>query len=78
MSLKVHPFGNIAECFNLSQVFVLPSFKLEDVDTQSFNALCQQYPHLNGIQFPQLLNNQIELILGQDNLDLITARTLFK
>ena len=78
VSLTVHPFGNIAESFNLSQVFVLPSFNLADVDTRSLNAICQQNPHLNGIQFPQLLHDQIGLILGQDNFDLITARTVFK
>ena len=78
VSLTVHPFGNIAESFNLCQLFVLPSFNLTDVDTHSLNAICQQNPRLNGISFPQLLHNQIELILGQDNFDLITARTLSK
>ena len=78
MSLTVHPFGNIAECFNLNQLFVLPSFNLVDVDTHSLNAISQQNPHLNGTKIPQLLHNQIGLILGQDNFDLITARTVFK
>ena len=64
VSLTVHHIGNIAESFNLSQVFVLPSFNFADVDTHSLNAICQQYSHLNGIKFPQLLHNQIGLSLG--------------
>ena len=62
VSLIVHLFGNIAESFNLSRLFVLLSFKLADVDTHSLNAICQQNPHLNGNKFPQLLHNQIGLI----------------
>ena len=78
VSLTVHPFGNVAESFNLSKVFVLPSFNLADVDTLSLNTICQQNPHLNGIKFPQLLHNQIGIILGQDNFDLIRAQTVVK
>ena len=56
---KILPFGNIAEAFSLSQVFVLPSFNLVDVDTHSRNPICQQNSHLNGIKVLQLLHNQI-------------------
>ena len=77
MYLTVRPFGNIPESFTLSQVFVFSSFNLTDVDTHSLNAICQQHSHLNGIKLPQLLHNQIGRILGQDNFDLIAARTVF-
>ena len=78
MSLEVHSFGNADEPFIFSQVFVLPSFTLADVDTPCLNAICQQNPHLIGIKFPQLLHNQTGLIVGRDNFDLIKARTVFK
>ena len=78
VSVKIHPFGNIAESFTINHAFVLPSFNLADVDTTFLNDICQQFPHLQSINFPQLLSNQIGLILGQDNFDLITARTVFK
>ena len=74
----IHTFCNITESFTINHTFVLPSFDLVDVDTPFLNALCQQCPHLQGINFPQLLNNPIGLILGQNNFDLITARTVFK
>ena len=79
VSVKTHPFGNIAESFTINHTFVLPSFNLVDIYTPFLNAICQQFPHLQGVvTIPQLLSNQIGLILGQDNFDLITARSVFK
>ena len=78
VSVKIYTFGNIAESFTINHTFVWSSINLADVDTPFLNAICQQFPLHQGVKFPQLLSNQIGLILGQDNVDLITARTVFK
>ena len=71
-------FGHNAEKFPIDNAFVLPKINLHDADPTQLNSICQSYSHLKEISFPDFSDNQIGLILGQDNFDLITAKAVFK
>ena len=78
VSFILHPFGQNAEKFPIDNAFVLPKIILHDADPTQLNSICQSYSHLKEISFPDFSDNQIGLILGQDNFDLITAKAVFK
>ena len=78
VSFILHPFGQNAESFQIKNAFVLPKIKLHDADPTQLNSFCQSYSHLKEISFPDFSDNEIGLILGQDNSDLITAEAVFK
>ena len=78
VSFILHPFGQNAEKFQIDNAFVLPKINLHNADPTQLNSICQSYSHLKEISFPDLSDNQIGLILGQDNFDLITAKAVFK
>ena len=78
VSFILHPFEQNAEKFPIDNAFVLPKINLHDADPTQLNSICQSYSHLKEISFPDFSDNQIGLILGQDNFDLITAKAVFK
>ena len=78
ISFILHPFGQKAETFQIDKAFVLRKTNLHNAEPTQLNSICQSYDHLKKINFPDLSDNQIGLILAQDNIDLITAKAVFK
>ena len=78
VSFILHPLVQNAEKFQTDIAFVLPKINLHIADATQLNSSFQSYNHLKDISFPDLSDNQIGLILGQDSLDLITAKAVFK
>ena len=78
VSFILHPFRHNAENFQIDNAFVLPKINLHDADPTKLKIICQSYSHLKEISFSDFSDNQIGLILGQGNSDLITAKAVFK
>ncbi|XP_075253227.1 uncharacterized protein LOC142345029 [Convolutriloba macropyga] len=48
------------------------------VNVAQLNALCKNYDHLSHINFPELERNNVSIIIGIDNLDLIHYKQIIK
>lgn len=78
VSIRVHPFGNNNEVFNLDNIFVVDHLNLNSAAPTTLNSICQQHEHLQDISFPILPDNSMTVLLGQDNFDLITPELVIK
>ena len=78
VKIKMHPFGNNIEVSSLQSIFVVHQLNLSSAEPQALNSICQDYQHLQDVNFPILPNNAVTVLLGQDNFDLITPELVIK
>ena len=78
VNIKYHPFGNNSEVFNLHYIFVVVPLNLNSAEPQVLSSICQQHQHLGDVSFPNLPDNSVTVLLGQDNFDLITPELVIK
>ena len=66
------------QSFEQTEVVAVPDLNMSSVDTKKLNHLCDSFEHLNHICFPDIGNNNVSIILGIDNLDLIQYKQKVK
>ena len=47
-------------------------------ELENLNDICSQYDHLKDICFPGFNNNDVALVIGTDNVDIISPMTIIK
>ena len=66
------------QSFEQKDVVAVPDLNMSPVDTKKLNRLCDSFEHLNKICFPDIGDNNVSVILGIDNLDLIHYKQIVK
>ena len=78
MDITVQSFGNDTLAFELTYVLIKANINLNAVDPEKLNDICSQYDHLKDICFPDFSNNDVSLVIGTDNIDIISPKTSIK
>ena len=78
VSLTLHSIGDNSQKFNINEVLVMDKVPANDAQPNILNEICQQHTHLNEINFPHLDSNEVCLLIGNDNFDLINASLTIK
>ena len=78
MDITVQSFGNDTLAFELTYVLIKANINLKAVDPEKLNDICSQYDHLKDICFPDFSNNDVSLVIGTDNIDIISPKTSIK
>ena len=60
--------------FRLNYVYSIKNWHFDDAPVTQLNELCSKYPHLQHINFPQLENNKIQVLLAIDATQYILER----
>ena len=68
VSVQVKGFAMESPATDINSLLVVNTLKF---DHAVLNNLCEKYSHLNDFTFPSFSNNQITLLIGIDNFDLI-------
>ena len=58
------PYADNEKIFPVRNVFSTPSINLPPADTKELNEICQQFPQLRHIKFPDIDNGKIGVLLG--------------
>ena len=56
----------------------VPDLNMSAVNVAQLNAFCKKCDHLSHINFPELERNNVSIIIGIDNLDLIPYKQIMK
>ena len=78
MDITVHSFGNNTLAFELSNVLIKENINLNAAESEKLNEICSQYHQLKDICFPDFSNNDVALVIGTDNIDIISPKTIIK
>ena len=78
MDISVHSFGNNTLAFELTNVLIKENINLNAAEPETLNDICSQYDHLKDICFPDFSNNDVALVIGTDNIDIISPKTIIK
>ena len=76
--LDIKPIDSSVEPVRLNDVMAVPDLNKSVVNVAQLNALCKNYDHLSHINFPELERNNVSIITGIDNLDLIHYKQIIK
>ena len=58
------PYDDHEKTFPVRNVFSTPSIKLPPADTKEMNEICQQFPQLRHIKFPDIDKSKIGILRG--------------
>ena len=72
--LDIGRYNDDEPLFRLNYVHSINNWKFSDAPVQELNASCATYPHLQHIKFPNLNNNNIQLLLGVDATQFILEK----
>ena len=74
----IKPIDSSVEPVRLNDVMAVPDLNMSAVNVAQLNALCNNYDHLSHINFPELERNNVSIIIGIDNSDLIHYKQIIK
>ena len=74
----IKPIDSSVEPVRLNDVMAVPDLNMSAVNVAQLNALCNNYDHLSHVSFPELERNNVSIIIGIDNLDLIHYKQIVK
>ena len=77
VKLQIRPLHG-EQSFEQIDVVAVPDLNMSPVDTKKLNRLCDFFDHLNHIYFTDIGDNNVSIILGIENLDLIHYKQIFK
>ena len=77
VKIQIRPLQG-EQSFEQIDVVAVPDLNMSPVDTKKLNRLCDSFEHLNHICFPDIGDNNVSIILGIDNLDLIHYKQIVK
>ena len=66
VELYIGFFRSQRPLFRLNYVYSIKNWHFNDAPVTQLNEVCSRYPHLQHINFPQLENNKIQVLLGID------------
>ena len=66
------------ETVRLNDVMVVTDLNMSAVNVAQLNAFCKNFDYLSHINFPELERNNVSIIIGTDNLDLIYYNQILK
>ena len=78
MDITVHSFGNNTLAFELTNVLIKENINLNAAEPEKLKDICSQCDHLKDICFPYFSNNDVALVIGTDNIDIISPKTIIK
>ena len=78
MDITVHSFGNNTLAFELTNVLIKENIDLKAAEPEKLNDICSQYDRLKDICFPDFNNNDVALVIGTDDIDIISPKTIVK
>ena len=76
--MDIKPIDSSIEPVRLNDVMAVPELNMSAVKVAQLSALCKNYDHLSHINFPEFERNNVSIIIGIDNLDLIHYRQIIK
>ena len=74
VELTIHPLGNLSGQFLVKRNYVLEMLNLEDDQPDKINSICSSYDYLKDINFPNFDKNQVSILIGTDNFDLLLLK----
>ena len=74
VQLDIGLFRRQRPLFRLKYVYSIKSWHFNDAPVTQLNEVSSKYPHLQHINFPQLENNKIQVLLGIDATQYIVER----
>ena len=77
VKLQIRPLQG-EQSFEQIDVVAVPDLNMSAVDTKKLNSLCDSFEHLNHICFPDKGVNNVSIILGIENPDLIHYKQIVK
>ena len=78
VDITVHSFGNNTLAFELTNVLIKKNINLNRAEHEKLNDICSQYNHLKDLCFPDFSNNDVALVIGTDNIDIISPKNIIK
>ena len=74
----INPIDSSVEPVKLNYAMAVPDLKMSAVNVAQLNALCKNYDHPCHINFPELGPNNVSIIIGVDNLEMIRYKQIIK
>ena len=74
VQLDIGLFRTQRPLFRLNYVYSIKNWHFDDAPVTELNEVCSKYPRLQHINFPQLENNKIQILLGNDATQYILER----
>ena len=74
VQLDIGLFWSQRPLFRLNYFYSIKNCHIEEAPVTQLNEVCSKYPHLQRINFPQLENNKIQVLLGIDATQYILER----
>ena len=78
VSVQIKPHRSQSTSVVSIDVLAVPDLNMTTVKTIELNKLCSKFDHLKHIRFPNVTPNQVCIIIGIDNLELIHYSEIFK
>ena len=78
ISVQIKPYRSQNTSVVSIDVLAVPDLNMTPVKTSELNKLCSNFDHLKHITFPNVKQNQVCIIIGIDNLELIHYSEIFK
>ena len=78
LDITVHSFGINTLAFELTNVLIKDNINLNAAEPKNLNDIFSQYDNLNEICFPDFNNNDVALMIGTENIDIISPKTIIK
>ena len=78
VELTIHPLVNLSGQFLVKPSYVLNKLILEDDQPDKLNSIYSRYHLLKDINFPDFDNNQVSILIGTANIDLVTTQAKIK
>ena len=78
LDITVHSFGINTLAFELTNVLIKDNINLNAAEPKNLNDIFSQYDNLNEICFPDFNNNDVALMIGTKNIDIISPKTIIK
>ena len=78
VSVQIKPYRSQNSSVVSIDVLAVPDLNMTPVKTTELNKLCSKFDHLKHITFPNVKQNQVCIIIGIDNLDLIHYNEIVK
>ena len=78
VSFQIKPYRSQNSSVVSIDVLAVPDLNMTPVKTSELHKLCSKFDHLKHITFPNVKQNQVCIIIGIDNLDLIHFNEIVK
>ena len=78
MDITVNSFGINTSAFELTYVLIKENINLKAAELKNLNDIFSQYDNLKEICFTDFNNNDVALMIGTENIDIVSPKTNIK